>query len=978
MENTSGRRSLVRIAPLALVAVTGLASALASPALADDKAPVKVAAAATSTLSGALPTDPRLQTGELANGLRYIVLRHSNPPGRVNIWLNISSGSMNETDPQRGIAHYLEHMAFNGSTNFPPGTVVPLFESLGLTFGRHQNAFTSFDQTTYQLSLPDTSDEKVDKALTFMSDVAFNLLLTEAEIEEERGIIMEEKRTRLGARQRVQEEFLKVLAPGSKVGDRLPIGTDETIMGVQRPDFVDYYSTWYKPSNMTLIIVADADPQAMIAKIPTYFSKGEKTPKPADLDANVSPSVGLRGSVITDAELTDASIAFVRIAPPDAPTTTYEIARARLVDGLATAAFNRRVDAKVNDGIIKSLGGGAFTGTQFGAMRISQVSWQVKPEAWQDGMREMGTEVRRAALHGFSQKELDAVKAEVLADAKRAASQESSLPARAVIAGMNNAVAQGDTITSAAQDLAMLEAFLPGISAAEVNASFATSFASDAGLFSLQGPASMQTPSNDELASMGEQAFRVSPEADAETASATSFAAPASPAASIEQASTHQASQVGSAWLSNGVRVHHRFMDIRKDQVSVSINLARGTINTLDANERAIAEAAGLAWQQPATSTLSSTNVRDIMTGKNVSVGGGVGADTMSLTISGTPADLEEGFKLAHLLLTDPKIEASALDQWKTRQLEAIAMREKDPRAAFSIAVAQTALPSDPRVQPITKEAVEAVTIEAAQAWLRTAIAKAEIEMAVVGDISEARAMQLAATYIGTTGERMRISSSTLDELRTLTRPVGPMRVDRTLATQTKQALVLGGFYTADADNVFENRAMQLASQSIDSRMTKIIRERDQLVYSISPRNAGGTTWPGMGTFAAVAPTEPSKVPALAERIEEIYTEFAKTGPTAEEMAVGQKQIANTLDESMRDPSFWLARLGTLEYRNTKLDDVMNAAEAYTAITPEMVREVFVKYYKPENFMIVTLTPAASDAPVATPAAAPAGVPASQ
>jgi zinc protease len=398
-------------------------------------------------------------------------------------------------------------------------------------------------------------------------------------------------------------------------------------------------------------------------------------------------------------------------------------------------------------------------------------------------------------------------------------------------------------------------------------------------------------------------------------------------------------------------------MDIRKDSVSVSINLARGIINTQGMQERAVAEAAGLAFSQPATSTLTSTNIRDILTGKNVNVGGGVGSDTISLSIGGTPADIEEGFKLVHLLLTDPKIEASALEQWKTRMLEQIATRDKNPMSAFGVALAETAMPNDARVQPLTKEAVEGVTLEAAQAWLKSAIASAEIEMSIVGDIDERRAFDLAAMYVGSAGNRERISKDTLDELRSMKRPVGPMRADRTIKTQTPQAVVLGGFYTADADNVPENRAMQLASQSISSRMVKILREQEQLVYSISPRNAGATTWPGMGTFAAVAPTEPSKVPALAERIGEIYEEFAKTGPTEEEMTVAQKQIANTLDESMRDPGFWVQRLGTLEYRNSNLDDVMGAAEAYPKITAEMVRETFAKYFKPENFMVITMSP---------------------
>src|SRR6185295_16192902 len=154
---------------------------------------------------GTLLSDPRLVTGELENGVRYIIRKHPNPPGRAGVWMHIGTGSLNETDKQRGIAHYLEHMAFNGSENFPPGSVVPFFESLGLTFGQHQNAWTSFDETVYQLSLPDTKVETLDKAITFMSDVATKLSLLPTEIDKERQVIQEERRSGLGAPQRIRD-----------------------------------------------------------------------------------------------------------------------------------------------------------------------------------------------------------------------------------------------------------------------------------------------------------------------------------------------------------------------------------------------------------------------------------------------------------------------------------------------------------------------------------------------------------------------------------------------------------------------------------------------------------------------------------------------------------------------------------------------------------------------------------------------------
>src|SRR5438477_1788158 len=163
------------------------------------------AAATAAPAAERLPTDPALVTGTLSNGLTYIIRPHRNPEGRVSIWLHVASGSLNETDSTRGLAHYIEHMAFNGSANFAPGSVVPFFQSLGLAFGRDQNAFTSFDQTTYQIALPGNRRELLEKGMLFMSDVALRLRLDPAEIDAERQIILEEKRARAGAQQRVQD-----------------------------------------------------------------------------------------------------------------------------------------------------------------------------------------------------------------------------------------------------------------------------------------------------------------------------------------------------------------------------------------------------------------------------------------------------------------------------------------------------------------------------------------------------------------------------------------------------------------------------------------------------------------------------------------------------------------------------------------------------------------------------------------------------
>ncbi|MBZ0171519.1 MAG: insulinase family protein, partial [Phycisphaerales bacterium] len=267
-----------------------------------------------------LPTDDRLTIGELDNGLRYVIRPHANPPGKVGVWIHIGSGSMNETDEQRGLAHFLEHMAFNGSESFPPGEVVKYFESIGLTFGRDQNAFTSFDQTAYQLYLPDTERATLAKGLQFFTDVANRLLLREEDIDEERGIIFEELRTGQGPGQRLRDQWLERLAPGSLIGVRLPIGTEASLAELDREDFLAYYKKWYVASNMTVLVVGDLDPAMAEEEVKIAFNALESAPDPANADAGVTPYSERRAIVAHDPEVTDAQVGLMVVDAPEGPT----------------------------------------------------------------------------------------------------------------------------------------------------------------------------------------------------------------------------------------------------------------------------------------------------------------------------------------------------------------------------------------------------------------------------------------------------------------------------------------------------------------------------------------------------------------------------------------------------------------------------------------------------------------------------------
>jgi zinc protease len=916
-----------------------------------------------------LPVHEGLVTGRLDNGLSFRVLRNATPPERVVLWLHVSSGSLNESEKQRGIAHYLEHMAFNGSENFPPGSVVDFFQSLGMTFGRDQNAFTSFDQTTYQLTLPDTNVETLDKGLTFFADVAFRLLLLPEEIEKERQIIMEEKRTRESGMQRVQNYIFERLVPGSIFGRRLPIGVDETILAVQREDFVDYYTRWYTPGNMTLLVVGDVDPATVVERIRVRLNVGEFRPAPPDQDVGLRPAQAPRAIIAQDREVRSAGVSINRIDPPRPAATTREQLREELIEILGTQAFNRRLDRKISAGGMKSLGVFASSGNVAQAFKWVQVSARGEPEHWREMLAEAAAELVRARLHGFDDAEVGDVVGQMLSQAEQAASREPSAASGQIISRMNAGLAAGEPFMSAGQRLEVLRGILPSISTSEVSERFARVYDPVNPTFILQLPADVPAPSESELVELGLAALAARPEKEGAAERADRFLERLPEPGRIAHLEVHEATGIASAWLENGVRVHHRAMDYRKDQVWVRITLAAGRIEE-DAGSRGISDAAAVAWTRPATRRLTSTQVRDLLTGKKVSVGGGAGPDTFTININASPADLEAGFQLAHALLTEPLIEATAFDQWRRQQLQAIEGRKVSPQGVAGETIPRTIYPAgEVRPLPLEKENVEAIECGAAQAWLERVIRTAPMEVAVIGDLSREVALELVTRYLGSLPTRPRIGPETLDHLRRVERPIGPLIAERRIVTDSNLALVMSGFFGADVENVRDVRLLQTASQIIRTRMFKRIREEEALAYSPGASSSPGMEFPGYGMFFFFSTTAPEKAERLLEVVAETYDALAQEPPSEEELEVVKRQTATSLQTQMKEPDWWLMRIAGLEYRGQRIDEIANLPEFVASITAEDVRECFARYYRPESTIRILIRPAGK--PVEAPGSEP-------
>ncbi len=905
-----------------------------------------------------LPTDPRVQQAKLANGFTWIFRKHDNPPGRVALMLHVQTGSLNESDAQRGLAHFIEHMSFNGSEHFPPGSLIPYFESIGMEFGQHLNAFTSFDQTAYELFLPSADEAGLDKALTVMSDYAFRDAFPPKEIDKERGVVLEELRSGLSAEQRIMDKLYPQLFSGSRFAQRIPIGKAEVIKSADQALFEDYYRARYRPENMTLIVVGDLDREKIAPLVEKWFGdyKPKAPAKPAE-NAGFKPFTSERAIIVSDPEYANADVEFMNLEPGVPPTTTVELARAELVERIGTWIADRRLRERIKRGEAPFLSANTSIERFFSEALMSDAEASGQPQDWQKMLEELVVEMQRATKFGFTPHELELARADLTASAERAARTESTRDARGLLSEYNRLINDREPIVSAQQDLDLLRRLLPQIELKEVNDIFKRRFdgSSFCYVVTLPDKPEIKQPSSEDVLNVVRAARSRTIEPPKEAEATLDILAQQPTACKILEQSEDKDLGITHAWLENGVRVHHRFMDYKKDTVYVSISFAGGEIEETAANA-GISRVAALALQQLATKRLSSNQITDILTGKNIQVVGSPAEDALVLSIAGSPRDLETGMQLAHALLTEPKIEQSAFDNWRKRTLDALAMQQSMPEFKAAEAMLAVVSGDDPRWTLPDKARVERQDLAASQAWLERILKSAPIEVAIVGEVSREDAFALLCKYVGSLPKRER-SAPQLDALRTVKRAAGPLERRVKVETQTPKAMVFAGCIGGSPTNVAEWRGAKMASNVLSTRLTKEVREDAGLVYSISAENAENWAYRDADMLLSGAPCDPNKADEVAGAIGRIFGELAEKGPTTEELENARKQILNVLETDEKEPSYWFGILGDLDYHHVNLDEKKRDRAAFEKVTADDVRQAIVKYWTPERIFKAIAVP---------------------
>jgi zinc protease len=412
---------------------------------------------------------------------------------------------------------------------------------------------------------------------------------------------------------------------------------------------------------------------------------------------------------------------------------------------------------------------------------------------------------------------------------------------------------------------------------------------------------------------------------------------------------------IPTATLTNGVRSHLRSMDFKKDEVLVRIVLAGG-VPWETAGSRGLTDVAALAFQQPATSRLSSTEIRDLLTGRNVKLSGGAALDSVVLDLGGSPEDIEEGFRLVHALLTDPVIEPAALETWRESTRQRLESQRTDVRAQLGEATNRLLSGDDLRFRPLTPALLDGLTVVDGQRWLDRLVRSAPIEVAVVGDIGRERALELVLKYLGSLPARDEVGPLA-DDLRRVSMRPGPLTKTVEVDTVTPTAATLVGWRGADWTDVKERRCLQLAAQIITSRLREELRQKRGLAYSPYCTARAAQTYPGTGLFASFLAGDPANVAEAVELMRNVMEGFAKDGPTEQEMATVRKQFANDIETQQKEPRYWLGVLSEADYIGTRLSDVKEVMARYTGYTGKDLQRVARKYMTDERRVEVTARP---------------------
>ena len=925
--------------------------ALAQPLLAQD-APAALPAEKEQPRTGwgypvyDIAPDPAVRFGMLDNGMRYAILRNDTPEDTVALRLGFDIGWIDETEQELGLAHMIEHMAFNGSTNVPEGEMIKLLERLGLAFGADTNASTGFEDTIYKLDLPRTDEALIDTALMLMRETASELTIADDAVDRERGVIQSETRTRNNFAIRRLKHYLQFVAPGTRYATRFRAdGTEQVIDTAGGAVLRDLYRRYYRPDNAALVVVGAVDPAAMEEKIRTLFGNwapADAPPPEAD-KGHVDLARGAAATNFVDPDVQHV-VVIDRFAPyVERRPTLAETDQARLV-ALGTAIVNRRLQKLANAPDAPIISGGASASDFFDIQRQAQLRIQAREGEWERALEVGEQEWRRAVEFGFTEAEL----AEQLANFEQryrdGAAQQDTRRNTALADGILSTARRNRLFVTPATTYANFLAQKPGITAEAVSQAFAKHYVLSDPLIHV----STKQPIPDAEATIldafrASQAKPLKPVAD-RIGDAFAYTDFGPPSAIVEDTQIADL-DIRTLRFANNVRLNLKPTPFEKGKVRFAIRLGSGQLALPEDRKpqamflSSVSALGGLGRQD-------YDALRQTLAGRRLTYGFDVGADRFRVGGITTMADLPLQLQLSAAYLTDPGLRPEMLARWQAIVPPYVAQLDATPQAVARAQVPQIVTDGNPRFGTPGEAALEAVTLEDTRALVADQLAHAPIEISVVGDFDSEAVIAAVGASFGALPQRAE-ALAPFDAARQVHFTGDRSERVLTHAGAPDQALAMTYWPTDDDSDAQEVATMQMLALTM--RLELLERIREELGASYSPSAGSGMSgiYDGYGTFSTSVVVEPGQADEVFAAVDAIAERFRERPVEADLLERARRPLLEKIALSRRENGWWLGVLDEAQLRADRLDRVRSYEDRIRAVTPAMLQAAAQRYLDP-------------------------------
>ena len=949
------RRASTALSPLVfLIASTVPAWARETPATVAAPAavnPQSEAAKAWNFAASDVPVDPNIVFGVLPNGMKYALLKNSTPKDSVVLRMRFAVGSFAEADDQRGLAHFLEHMAFNGSTNVPEGEMIKLLERKGLAFGADTNASTGFDETVYKLDLPNASDDLIDTGLMLMRETGGNLTIDPAAVDRERGIILSERRARDTYQLRSLIDQLDFQMKGMNVANRIPVGTEEVIRTAPASRLRDLYDRYYRPERATLVMVGDFDPAAVEAKIKARFAEW-KGVGPAGSDPEIG-NVDYKRAAAADDFVDPAIQDSVTIASfkqwVDEPDTKAKRAR-KLAENVGEAIVSRRL-AKIalneDSPILTGYFSDAEGWKKFDQITVGAVA---KEGAWKEALALAEQEQRRAVEHGFTQAEVD----------EQLANRRTAL--RNAVAGVTTRRSEGlaDALILAADgdfvlvrpetSQALFEATAPSLTAAAVTAAFQKRMDGfSAPLARVTAKKPIEGGADAILASL-HASTQVAVDAPTEAANAAfaydNFGTPG------KIVSDERADDLGIRRIrfANNVMLNIKTTDFQKDKVMLSLRVDGGNLLATRDDPTKVALAGSLMLGGLEAHSLD--DLRSILAGKTISPVFGNSTDAFGGSALTSPEDFALQAKLMAAFLTHPGYRPDGLALIRRVLPQQYAANDATPAAVLGRDVGGILANNDPRSQTPPLEKVMALDWAQLKPVVADSFAHGAIEIGVVGDIGEQSAIDAIAATFGALPERRAAFEPRIDAR---IRQFATDRSERTLIHKgpAEQAELRVYWPARDDSDLAEAMQLTLLSRAMQLMLTEELREKLGESYSPGAAASLSDEFPGYGHLFAASNVDYKDLATTRAAIFAIAKELRDKPVDADLLERARRPLVEAMVKSRRENSYWLNYVAKAASHADRLDRSRKGIGAVEAATPAELQALAKRYLVDDKALVI-------------------------